>query len=61
MDKFLIELQNFTLNRKIFSVDSGDRDINKWPSPSEFEVSCPQDYNKVESIRLVTLQLKYFL
>lgn len=57
MDKFLIErLQNFTLNRKIFSVDSGDRDINKWPSSSEFEVTCPQDYNKVESIRLVTLQ-----
>ena len=57
MEKLLIErLQNFTLNRKILSVDSGDRDINKWPSSSEFEVSCPQDYNKVESIRLVTLQ-----
>ena len=48
--------QNFTLNRKILSVDTNDRDINKWPNPCEFEVSCPQSYNNIESIRLLNIQ-----
>lgn len=49
-------LQNFTLDRKILSIDSNDRDINKWPNPYEFEVSCPQNYTNVESIRLISIQ-----
>ena len=57
MNHQLIErLQNFTLDRKILSVDSNDRNILKWPSSSEFEVSCPQNYTNVESLRLVTIQ-----
>ena len=53
----LIErMQNFTLDRKILSIDSNDRDISKWPNSSEFEISCPQNYNNVESIRLVNIQ-----
>ena len=49
-------LQNFTLDRKLLSIDSNDRDINKWPNPYEFEVSCPQSYTNVESIRLISIQ-----
>ena len=57
MNEFLIErLQNFTLDRKILSVDTNDRDINRWKNPNEFEVSCPQTYTNVESIRLVNIQ-----
>lgn len=48
--------QNFTLDRKVVSVDTNDRDINKWPNPCEFEVSCPQSYNNIESIRLLNIQ-----
>lgn len=48
--------QNFTLDRKILSVDTNDRDIDKWPNPCEFEVSCPQSYNNIESIRLLNIQ-----
>ncbi len=48
--------QNFTLDRKILSIDTNDRDINKWPNPCEFEVSCPQSYNNIESIRLLNIQ-----
>ena len=48
--------QNFTLDRKILSVDTNDRDITKWPNPCEFEVSCPQNYNNIESIRLLNIQ-----
>jgi hypothetical protein len=48
--------QNFTLDRKVLSVDTNDRDINKWPNPCDFEVSCPQSYNNIESIRLLNIQ-----
>ena len=48
--------QNYTLDRKILSVDTNDRDKNKWPNPCEFEVSCPQSYNNIESIRLLNIQ-----
>jgi len=48
--------QNFTLDRKILSVDTNDRDIDKWPNPCDFEVSCPQSYNNIESIRLLNIQ-----
>ena len=48
--------QNFTLDRKLLSVDSVDRDIIKYPNSSDFEVTCPQIYNNVESIRLLNMQ-----
>lgn len=48
--------QNFTLDRKVLSVDTNDRDINKCPNPCDFEVSCPQSYNNIESIRLLNIQ-----
>lgn len=48
--------QNYTLDRKILSVDTNDRDKNKWPNPCEFEISCPQSYNNIESIRLLNIQ-----
>lgn len=48
--------QNFTLDRKLLSVDTNDRDINKCPNPCDFEVSCPQSYNNIESIRLLNIQ-----
>lgn len=60
MDKYLInKLQNYTLDTKVLSVDSNDRDKNKFPNPSEFEISCPQDYCNVESIRLLNIKLPY--
>lgn len=58
MDKFLIEKpQNYTLDRKILSIDSDDRDIQKYPNINTFEISCPQDYTNIESIRLVSIKI----
>jgi len=58
MEHFLIErLQNFTLDRKILSIDTNDRDKSRWPNPNEFEVSLPQTYSNVESIRLLNIQI----
>ena len=56
MDELIDRLQNYTLDRKILSVDTNDRDINKWPNPAEFEITTPQNYTNVESIRLVNIQ-----
>ena len=58
MEQFLIErLQNFTLDRKLLSIDTNDRDKTRWPNPNEFEVSLPQTYSNVESIRLLNIQI----
>tara|TARA_Y100000768_G_scaffold388333_1_gene383622 strand:- start:472 stop:1431 length:960 start_codon:yes stop_codon:yes gene_type:complete len=60
MNKNLInKLQNYTLDTKVLSIDSNDRDKNKFPNPSEFEISCPQDYCNVESIRVLNIKLPY--
>ncbi len=58
MEQFLIErLQNFTLDRKILSIDTNDRDKSRWPNANEFEVSLPQSYTNVESVRLLNIQI----
>jgi hypothetical protein len=51
---------NFVLDRKILFIDSNDRDIERWPSASEFEINCPQNYNNVESLRLSSIMLPNF-
>lgn len=57
MEKLLIDkIQNYTLNRKVLSIDSNDRDFNKWPNANEFEINCPQDYTNIESLRLLNIQ-----
>ena len=51
---------NFVLDRKVLFMDSNDRDIERWPSASEFEINCPQNYNNVESLRLSSIMLPNF-
>ena len=51
------ENKNYLFNRKIIAVHSQDRDISKWPKSNEFEVSLPINYNKVNSIQLLSIQL----
>ena len=58
MEQFLIErIQNYTLDRKVLSIDSNDRDKSRWPNSNEFEISTPQVYNNIESIRLLSIQI----
>ena len=56
MNQLIDRLQNFTLDRKILSIDSNDRDINRWPNPANFEIKTPNNYTNIESIRLVNIQ-----
>ena len=45
--------QSFSLDRKLLTVHSEDRDINKWPNANHFELQLPQTYVNVETIALV--------
>ena len=45
--------QTYTIDRKLLTVHSEDRDINKWPNANHFELQLPQTYINVETIALV--------
>lgn len=44
-------------NKKILTIHSEDRDINKWPNPNEFELNLPDNYNNIESINLTNISI----
>jgi hypothetical protein len=44
--------QNYTLYKKFVSIHSEDRDMNKYPNSSQFEIELPEDYLNVSTIRL---------
>lgn len=41
------------MNKKILTIHSEDRDINKWSNPNEFEVLLPDSYSNINSIKLL--------
>lgn len=45
--------QTYCINRKLLTVHSEDRDVNKWPNANHFELQLPQTYANVETIALV--------
>ena len=45
--------QHYTLERKLLTVHSDDRDICKWPRSNHFEIELPETMNNVQSMRLV--------
>ena len=45
--------QTFSVNRKLITVHSEDRDVNKWPKANHFELQLPQTYTNVETIAFV--------
>tara|TARA_R110002074_G_scaffold35075_4_gene95910 strand:- start:1350 stop:2576 length:1227 start_codon:yes stop_codon:yes gene_type:complete len=49
--------QTFTLDRKILSIHSFDRDISKWPNSNYFEIDLPEAAANIQSIRLVQIGL----
>ena len=54
----LIRRQNtYVLDRKLVTIHSEDRDINKWPNSNHFEVELPESLSNVQSMRLVEIQL----
>jgi hypothetical protein len=44
--------QEYMFEQKMVSIHSEDRDINKYPLSSDFEIELPQDYCNVQSIKL---------
>lgn len=41
------------MNKKILTIHSEDRDINKWSNPNEFELLLPDSYTNITSIKLL--------
>ena len=42
----------YGVQKKIVAIHSEDRDVVKWPTPTQFEIDLPVDYKNVVSIRL---------
>ena len=49
--------QTYVLDRKLVSIHSNDRDINKWPFPNHFEVTLPEAVTNVDSMKLTEIKL----
>lgn len=45
--------QTYSIDRKLLTVHSEDRDVSKWPNSNHFELQLPQTYTNVEAIALV--------
>ena len=39
--------------KKIITIHSEDRDINKWPNSNEFEVILPDSYKNIKEVNLL--------
>ena len=46
--------QNYTVNRKLVTIHSEDRDICKWPKSNHFEIQLPEPIQNVHCIRLAS-------
>jgi hypothetical protein len=51
--------QKYTYYRKCVTIHSEDRDYLKYPSSSEFEITLPQDYLNVQSVKLSSWSFPY--
>jgi len=49
--------QTYTLDKKILTIHSEDRDMLKYPYSNSFAIECPEVYMNVQTIRLVDLAL----
>lgn len=41
------------MSKKILTIHSEDRDINKWPNPNHFELILPENYKNIKEINLL--------
>lgn len=46
--------QEYTVEKKYVSIHSEDRNLLKYPNPSDFEIELPQDYVNVSTVKLST-------
>ena len=47
----------YFLDKKVVTFHSEDRDIKKWPNSNEFEVSLPESFQNIQSMRLLSMNL----
>ena len=47
----------FSCDKHLVSVHSNDRDVSKWPTASQFEITLPREMRNVETVRLSEISL----
>jgi hypothetical protein len=52
--------QYYFLDRRLVTIHSVDRDINKWTNSNNFEIELPNTLNNVYSIRLLDINIPNF-
>jgi hypothetical protein len=50
-------MDTYVVQKKVVTVHSEDRDISKWPTPTQFEIDLPVDHKNVVSMRLNEINL----
>jgi hypothetical protein len=50
-------MDTYVVQKKIVTVHTEDRDVTKWPTPTQFEIDLPVDYKNVVSMRLNEIEL----
>lgn len=61
MSKYLIpsteNIKNSNLKTSIYIIDSRERDISKYPNPSNYKIKLEQDYTDIESLELISYSM----
>ena len=54
--------KNFTIDRRLVSIHSDDRNITKWPNSNHFEIQLPEAITNIQSMNLadITLPINYY-
>jgi len=47
----------FSCDKHLLSIHSNDRDVSKWPTASQFEITLPREMRNVETVRLSEISL----
>lgn len=49
--------QQYTIERKLVTIHSEDRDVCKWPNSNHFEIQLPETIQNIQSVRLSEITL----
>jgi hypothetical protein len=50
-------METYVVQKKILAIHSEDRDVTKWPTPTQFELDLAVDYKNVVGMRLNEIEL----
>jgi hypothetical protein len=51
------QIPTFSCDKHLVTIHSNDRDISKWPTAAQFEITLPREMRNVETVRLSEISL----